>query len=380
MSARRMLAISRRILFGLLHDPRTMALIFLGPVVAMFVFGLAFSGDVEHVRVAVANLDAGMELLFAGRTSVPERILANIKPGALDVIAVAGEEEGERLVREGAASALIVFPEDMTVSLYRRMEEPSFPADVRVRIRLDRTVFTIAGAVSAAFAGAIMKTVEESGGSLPVRIDDSEPIYGAHARFMDFFVPGVMCFAAFLLTALLTILSFVGERKNGTLDRLLATPVREMEVVGGYAITFSAIGMVQSLLLISVATLAFNVRVEGNIALAFVMVALLCVVSLSLGILLSTLARSELQAIQMMPLIVLPSFLLAGIFWPVEAIPPLIRPLSYLIPPYYAIDACRSIFVRGWGFAKVWIDVAMLALFAAVFLAAAGMVLKRRRA
>ncbi len=148
----------------------------------------------------------------------------------------------------------------------------------------------------------------------------------------------------------------------------------------GYALFFGSIGVIQSALLLGVAVLVFRINIAGNLLLAFAAVSILSLVSLSLGILLSSLAKTEVQAIQMIPLSVLPAFLLAGIFWPVEASPLWLRPLSYLIPPYYAIDACRSIMIRGWGFDKVWIDFAALTGFCVLFLTTASLSLRKARA
>ncbi len=379
MRVRRSLSVARRIFLGLRHDPRTVALILLGPIVAMFVFGLAFSGDVRHVRVGVVKLDAGMELPFIGTMSLSERIVDNLDTGVIDAVEVESEALAESMVRDGNLAALVVFPEGFTDNVHRALDGSASGASARIRIRLDRTVFNVAAAVTRSFMDAVMTTVRESGRELPVSVDTDDPIYGKGAGFMDFFVPGVMGFAGFMLTALLTILSFVAEKRGGTLDRLLATPLSEGELVAGYAAAFGLIGVVQALLLLGVAVAAFNVMIVGTVALAFFIIALLCVVSLSLGILLSTLAESELQAIQMIPLIVLPSFLLAGIFWPVEAIPPYLRPLSYLIPPYWAIDACRSIMIRGWGIEKTYLHALALGAFAAVFLRLAVLTLRRRK-
>ncbi len=379
MRVRRSLSVARRIFLGLRHDPRTVALILLGPIVAMFVFGLAFSGDVRHVRVGVVDLDAGMELPFIGTMSLSERIVDNLDPAVIEAVEVESEAIAESMVRDGELAALVVFPEGFTENVHRALDGSASGASARIRIRLDRTVFNVAAAVTRSFMDAVMTTVRESGRELPVSVDTDDPIYGRGASFMDFFVPGVMGFAGFMLTALLTILSFVAEKRGGTLDRLLATPLSEGELVAGYAAAFGLIGVVQALLLLGVAVAAFNVMIVGTVALAFFIIALLCVVSLSLGILLSTLAESELQAIQMIPLIVLPSFLLAGIFWPVEAIPPYLRPLSYLIPPYWAIDACRSIMIRGWGIEKIYPHALVLAAFAAVFLRLAVLTLRRRK-
>ncbi len=108
-------------------------------------------------------------------------------------------------------------------------------------------------------------------------------------------------------------------------------------------------------------------------------IALLAVVCQSLGILFSSLAVREAQAIQFLPFIILPAFLLAGIFWPIEAIPSWIRPASYLVPPTYAVDACRSVVLRGWGLDKIWMDIVALLVFASVFLTIAVWSLKRRK-
>ena len=108
-------------------------------------------------------------------------------------------------------------------------------------------------------------------------------------------------------------------------------------------------------------------------------IALLAVVSQALGIMLSSLAKRESQVIQFLPFVLLPTFLLAGIFWPLEAIPSWLRPFSYLVPPTYAVDACRSVMLRGWGLGRIWIDIVALMGFAVAFLAFATESLRVRK-
>jgi ABC-2 type transport system permease protein len=372
MNIHRALAITRRIFRGLRHDRRTVALMFLAPVVAMCVFGLAFSGDVEDVKVVVVNLDNAT-------VSISRTIISNFDDEVLKIDHVADVEEGVRRVEDGNDYAVIIFPERFTESVLMKRSDPSYPGDTTIRVREDRSNVNVANAITKSVTDAILLTAKQAGQDLPMKVDAEDAIYGKGAKFMDFFVPGIMAFVVFMLTTLLTLISFVGERTTGNLERLQSTPLRESELVVGYAIAFSIIGMLQTVVLLVIGVAAFDIMIEGNIVLAFAVIALLAVVSLSLGILLSSLAKREAQAIQFFPLIVLPTFLLAGIFWPVEAIPSWLRPLSYLIPPSYAVDATRSVMLRGWGIGGIWIDILALCGFAGAFLAVAILSLKRGR-
>jgi ABC-2 type transport system permease protein len=380
MDIRRALSITKRIFRGLRNDKRTLGLMFIAPIIAIFVFGLAFSGDVKDVHVVVVNHDEGYHIPPAAvPVWISKMIISNLDKDVLKVDYVDTEEEGVKRVQKGGAYGLIIFPEHLTRDIYNKIQTPSLTLSTTIQVRLDKSNVNVANAVSKAVTDAVFKTVKEAGQEMPVVVDAEDAIYGKGAKFMDFFVPGIMAFVVFLLTTLLTLISFVGERTSGNLERLQATPLRESEIVIGYAIAFSIIGMLQTVVLLTIGVLVFNIMIVGNIFLAFLVIALLAVVSLSLGILLSSLAKREAQAIQFFPIIVLPTFLLAGIFWPVEAIPSWLRPLSYAIPPSYAVDATRSVMLRGWGAGGILVDLVALFGFAVAFLGLAVWSLKRGR-
>jgi ABC-2 type transport system permease protein len=380
MNIRRALSVTKRIFRGLRNDKRTIALMFIAPILAMCVFGVAFSGDVKDVHVAVVNQDEGYQPPGVPvKVSIAYMIISNFDKDVLKVDYVDTEDEGVQRVQKGGAYGVIVFPENFTRDIYSRMQNPSSPVSTTIQVRLDKSNVNVANAIAKAVSDAVLKTMEDTGNAAPISVDADNAIYGKGAKFMDFFVPGIMAFVVFLLTTLLTLISFVGERTSGNLERLQATPLRASEIVIGYAIAFSIIGMLQSILLLVIGVTVFNIMIVGHIALAFLVIALLAVVSLSLGILLSSLAKREAQAIQFFPLIVLPTFLLAGIFWPVEAIPSWLRPLSYAIPPSYAVDATRSVMLRGWGIGGIWVDIVALFGFAVAFLSLAVWSLQRGR-
>jgi ABC-2 type transport system permease protein len=370
MSLRRAFSVTKRVFHGLRHDRRTMALITIAPLLAMSVFGVAFSGDVTDVNVVVVNLDGG---------AVSQAIIGNLDEKTLSIRSMDSEEDAVREVEEGKVWAAVIFPEGFSAGVMAKRQDPSSGGDTVITVRADKSNVNVATAVFRAVSDAISTTMSQAGVELPISVDDA-PVYGKGAEFIDFFVPGIMAFAVFLLTTLLTLLSFVGERTNGTLARLRASPIRESEIVVGYAMAFGLVGMFQASLLLIVATLGFKVAIAGNPFLAYVIVALLAVVSVCLGILLSSAAKREAQAVQFIPVIVLPTFLLAGIFWPVEAIPSVLRPLSLLIPPTYAVEAMRSVILRGWGLGHIWPQLIILVAFAAVFLVASVRSLHREEA
>lgn len=377
MKLYRVLSVSHRVFSEIRNDKRTLGLLFIAPIFAMFVFGLAFSGDVENVHVIVVNHDKGFTLPGGNFTSLPDEILENIDQKTLDITYMDSDELAVNQVEEGKAYAVIIFPSKFTENVYTKIRNPNSSVNTQITIRADESIVNIKNAIYGAVADALTTTLNKQGFKSPITIN-TNPIYGNNAQFIDFFVPGIMAFVVYLLTTLLTLITFVGERVNGTLERLLATPLTEGEIVAGYGITFGILGTIQAALLLVIGILVFNIMVVGNVIYAFITIALLAIVCQALGILLSSLAKRIEQAIQFLPFVILPAFLLSGIFWPVEAIPAWLRPLSYLVPPTYAVAANRAVMLKGWGLDMIWPDILALVIFAVIFLALAIWSLKRK--
>jgi ABC-2 type transport system permease protein len=375
----RFLTVTRRVFRDLRNDKRTLALIVIAPLFAMFIFGLAFSGEVKNVRVLVVNQDQGAPVVTGGKAlSVSDKIISNLDRGVLDVKQIADENAALKQIKDGNAFAAIIFPPDFTKSIVSGTQSPSAGENATVKVLLDKSNINVANAITKTINDSLLKTMDSVGKKLLVSVD-AVAVFGKNAKFMDFFVPGIMAFVVYLITTLLTLISFVGERTSGTLQRMLSTTLTEKDIVLGYAVTFSLVGMAQALLLLVVAILVFHITIVGNVLLAFVAIALLAIVSQAVGILLSSTAKREAQAIQVLPFVILPAFLLAGIFWPVEAIPSWLRPLSYIVPPTYTVDACRSVMLKGYGIGKIWIDLVALLAMAAFFLAMAVWSMKVRK-
>ncbi len=372
----RVLAVSRRVFRDVVNDKRSLAMLFLAPIFAMCVFGVAFSGDVEGVNVVIVNQDQGYTPGFGNTTYLSDEIISHLDTKVVNIENMNSTDEAREKVADGQASAVIIFPENFTRNALLKTSNSSYPDNGQILIQGDDSVTNVKNAILKTVNQALSDTMAEEGVEPAINIT-SDPIYGVDADFVDFFVPGILAFVVYLLTTILTLITFVGERSSGTLERVLASPVTEGEIVTGYAITFGTFGIIQVALLLLIAILVFNIMVVGNVILAFLAVAILAVTCQALGILLSSLAKRPEQAIQFFPFVILPAFLLSGVFWPIQAIPEWLRPFSYLVPPTYAVDACRAVMLKGWGLDMIWPDLLALILFAIVFMVLAVYTLRR---
>ena len=373
---KRVLAVSKRVFVDLKNDKRSLALIIIAPLFAMTIFGLAFSGELKDVNIIVVNHDLGMDVPTIGQVNFAEDVANNLDTDVLIIEYQSNLAAALENLENGEAWAVIYFPEDYTNNTMASMN-PMVDASSSIDLYIDMSNVNVAESVIMETNAALLATMEDNGGGIPVTIERID-VYGQGAEFMDFFVPGIICFTVYLLTTLLTLMSFIGERVSGTLTRVLATPLTESEIVAGYAITFSIVGTFQAIFLVVVGIVAFDVMILGNVFIAFLVVALLAIVCQALGILLSAFAEREAQAAQFLPFIVMPGFLLSGVFWPLEAIPAWLRPASYFVPPSYAIEATRSVMLRGWGLDMIWPQVLALIVFAIALLILATISLRRR--
>lgn len=373
----RVLAIAKKNLRSLKHDKRTIGFLVLMPLLMITIFGYTFGGNVRNVDVYVVNLDQA-----PSGESISTAIIANLTTRdtlhivrqftSADGIALATEK-----VKDADIWAVIVFNETFSADVAKVLSNSS-GQPARIGLTIDGTNPNIVSAISNELLTSIRTVLGQSSFTSPIIVIPNL-IYGQDARFIDFFAPGVMGLAAMMITFMLSIISFVHERSASTLDRLLSTPVTEGEIVAGYALAFGLVGLVQSSVIITAAIVLFDVMIVGNVLLALLVVFLLGVGNQGLGFLLSSVAKNEFQAIQFLPLVLFPSILLSGVFWPIEAVPTLLRPVSYFIPLTYAVEGMRSVMIRGWGVDGIWFQLLVLVGFAIAMLVLSTYGLKRRR-
>lgn len=374
MNFGRIIAIAKKQLLSIGHDPRSMALMFLAPIMAMLIFGFAFGSKTKHVPVLIINGDKGQ---------LTGNFIDNIDSELLDISLVPNIDDAKNQVQNGQKVAAIIFPESFSadaLSTVTPQGQVQQPKGAKAEIYIDSTDQQLTSVIPQALSDAGTKLLSTQKTISPVIF---ETIYAfpkaKDARYIDYFVAGVMVFAITVFTTLLTLLAFVSERANGTLDRLRITPATEAEIVIGNELAFGIIATVQGILLLSVAYFVYNILIVGSVALAGLLIILTAIDAQVIGVLISAAAKRESQAVQFLPFIIFPTFLLSGIFVPIQSLPNWLKPFSYVLPSTWSILGIRDVLLRGWGISHVWPHILILLGFAVVLTLFAILGLKRNR-
>ncbi len=181
---------------------------------------------------------------------------------------------------------------------------------------------------------------------------------------LDYIAPALLATLALFFGFLLTGISFLRERSQGTLERLMASPVTKADIVIGYLLGFFLFALLQSLIIVLFTVYALNIHYTGALWQIFVLQVVILIGAINLGIFISAFARNEFQMVQFIPLIILPQVFLCGLLWPVEQMNTVLQWIAKFLPLTYAVDGLRGIMVNNKSLADVGGDLAVLAGFA----------------
>lgn len=356
LSFARFLAVLRKEWLVMRRDPATIGLTVALPLIQLFLFGYALNTNPRHLPTAVLSADESRYV----RTL--ESSLHNTGYFALHRYAT--EAEAELAMRRGEVLFVLSIPPNFGRDIDRG-------AQPRVLMAADATDPTAIAYASAALS-ALNATVMQRDLPAPLRATPSAPPFGVvfHARYNPEYitalniVPGLIGTILTLSTLMLTALSMTREREAGTMENLLAMPVRPLEVMMGKIIPYVGLGYVQVLLILAVAFLVFQVPVEGSVLLLLVAMGVFILCNLALGFLFSSAAATQMQALQMTQFFFLPSMLLSGFIFPFHGMPAWARWVGEALPLTHAIRIARGVLLKGNGMAEIWPDAWPMALFA----------------
>ena len=366
MSAHRIRAITKRLLEGFRRDRRTLALLFVAPIVILGLLGYLMRGSSNVPAVGIANEDRGP--LGRVLADVLERS-SHIKATEISVA------DGDAKLKDGSLVAYIVMPADFTdqgtsgtIAPEVHIEGSQPGEDTPVIEALQVALQTLATQVAGRTVSFKPRITYLYGG----------PDYDT----LDYFGAAFIGLVVFFLVFVITIVSFLNERTQGTLERLMASPLRRGEIVVGYMLGFTVLALIQSVEVLVFALAVLKIHNQGNVLLIFGMEALMAVAAVNLGIFLSMFARSEFQAVQFIPLVVVPQVLLSGIIFPVSTEPTALQWLSDVLPLTYTVNGMRDIMVKGADLSSssLLLDAGVVFGFVVLLIAAGTATLRRRLA
>ena len=380
MNPLRVVAVFRRIVAQFRRDPRSLALLYIAPLAIIALLGWVLSAQgTGTTHVAVVN--ESNNLTGAAVAARIQNVLDG-QPGIALDRTIADDGAARQALKDKTLDLVVVIPPGfgtqnrtidlMTLGLNPTGEAAAIPAIQKAL--LDAVANT---------AGAVLPTLERT------------TVYGSpNATQLDTLAPVVVGFFAYFFVFILTGISFLRERIGGTLERLLATPVSRAEIVLGYSLGFGFFATIQVAIVLAFVlgrldipalgpipafAIGLGVRTIGNPLIAYLLVLVLGLGAVSLGIFLSTFARTELQVLQFIPIVIVPQGLLGGFFWPIDQLPSLLQPIARILPVTYAIDGLRQVMIAGADLSspQVLLDLGVLVGIAAVFVALAAATIRR---
>lgn len=197
------------------------------------------------------------------------------------------------------------------------------------------------------------------------------------SHVLDYIAPALLATLALFFGFLLTGISFLRERSQGTMERLMASPVSRLDIVIGYLFGFFIFALVQTLIILLFTIYVLDVTYHGDLWQIFVFQIAVIAGAVNLGIFISTFARNEFQMVQFIPLIIIPQIFLCGVIWPVEQMPDYLQWLSTILPLTYAVDGLRDIMLNGKSLIDVGVELAALVGFAVAISIVAAITLRR---
>ena len=342
----------------ILRDRRTLAVLILLPVVQVLLFGYALRTDVGEVRLAIVDPSGDpRSRSLAGEldASTSVRVTRYLRT----------DRELDELFVRGDVDAAVVLPPAFAARMAR--------GDAGVLIVYDALDPTRGRTVEAYVAGAVRAWERESAGAGRGRlaiIPMTRMRFNPTLASENLFVPGLLAFVLTIVSAMMTAITIARERETGTMEVLLVSPLRPVQIVGAKVTPYIGLAFFNAVSTLIVARVAFDVTIRGSVLLLLAECALYVLVALGLGVLVSSRARDQRTAMMAVLLgMMLPTMLLSGFIFPISSLPPLIRPLTNIIPTTWFIIIARGIMLKGAGLALLWQETLILAAMAVALLA-----------
>lgn len=365
----RIMAVLKKEFLQMRRDRMTIALVFMMPLVQLLLFGYAIQTEVKNISTVVFDQSLSPEsrdMLESFSASGYFAISASVN----------SYNDVTRAIDSGKAKVGVIFPPDFAVDVRKGT---SAPVQVIVDAS-DNMVANQAIAISNSIGllksqQVLVKKMQVSSMPYDIRV---RPWYNPDGITAYYMVPAILGIIVTMTMVIITSIAIVRERERGTLEQLMVTPIRSLELMIGKIVPYIALGYVQITVALLVGVLIFHVPIRGSLLQLYLLTLFFITASLGLGLMISNIAKNQMQAFQMSFFVMLPSILLSGFMFPRDAMPRIIYYISDIIPLTYYLDIIRGIVLKGIGFQYLVGQVAALLVFSIITLTISTLKFKKK--
>lgn len=332
-------AIAKKEFIQVSRDRRTLMMLFLMPIMQLMIYGYGINTDVKHLPTYVYDQD---------RSYLSRRLVDSFTQSEYFTVKVQATSLPQvySALDRGYAQSALVIPPDFTANLLKKKT-------AQVQLLIDGTDSTPA-TVALNSSQAIVNAFMQNEGFIPIQVSpiDFRPRlwYNPDLKSTYFMLPGLIGLVLQFLIPMITATAIVREKERGNIEQLLVTPIKPYELILGKIIPYIVIGIIISCSIIAIMHFLFVVPIQGSIITLFFLTLIFLIVCLGIGLWASTVADNQSQASQIVMFMAMPSILLSGFIFPLEAMPSWVRDISYLIPMTYFLKIVRGIILKGLGF------------------------------
>jgi len=367
MKLLRIKAIAKKELIQIWRDPLSLAMAFLMPVMLLFIFGYAITLDVNRIKTIVYDLD---------RSSLSRELIDKFRASGYFTMVghVADQQEIDRYLDSGRALVAVSIPSDFSEKIRSGRNAP-------LQVIVDGSDSNTA-TIALGYVSAISEIFSQQlqGGRRPPVIDPRLRVwYNPELKSRNFIIPGLIAVIMAVIAALLTSLTIAREWERGTMEQLIATPIKTPELILGKLLPYFMIGFIDVVLSVLLAVFLFGVPLKGSVFLIMALSGVFLFGGLSLGILISIAAKSQLVASQIsMVATFLPAFLLSGFMYAISNMPAALQMISYVIPARYFVTILKGVFLKGSTLSLLVTETVLLTVFGLLVFGIANRTFKKR--
>jgi ABC-2 type transport system permease protein len=344
--------------YHIFRDRRTMLVLFGMPILQMLLFGFVITNEIKDIKVAILDYskdnvtrELSTKILSSGYFKLEEYLNSS--------------SQIEAAFRRGNVKEVIVFEQGFADKMHKQ-------GTANIQILADASDANTANLVTNYTSAIVMDYVRKLNTNVntPMQIvPEVRMMFNEQLKGVYMFVPGIMAMILMLISALLTSISIVREKELGTMEVLLVSPLRPIQIIIGKVTPYIILSLINAIVIIFLGSKVFGMPVQGSMVLLLAETVLFIIMALSLGILISTSTNSQQTAMFVSMLaLMLPTILLSGFIFPIANMPVILQALCQLIPPRWFIVIIKNIMLKGTGFYYVWFETSVLMLMTVVFI------------